>query len=455
MDPGTLSFMESRFGHDFSRVRVHTDARAAEAASALDAHAFTVGRDVMFDTGEYQPESHEGRVLLAHELTHVLQQTGSSQVEGVRVSSSGPRVARQKKPKSSDPVLSTETDDRTHTLVQVHIAGHASPRWRGADSARESDDRNAELSEARAQAVKAEIEAVVRDALPDHDLAFRYDYSPADPHNEPSGVIVGTESQGSNVTLGEAGDRGRTANDPEMRRVDVFVDLSSFTDTARSQEVEETHQEPTATRDWAVKVALSAKVQLGAGVGYINIKLKNCSTDEEVIGHGWFSVGGAGIGKTLKPEMALEAASVAVDWGDYTRFTTKKPANFSDFDPVNFYLRTHGLSLGAIGYEVARLTFFDLPGGDVWAIDVGGWNSGKFGVDVASLAYGAIFLERTPSNVREVVSKRTNVELFESSSIEQSRHRVLFQTGKSTVRPDEVRKLSAYVWKAVRNYQSE
>ena len=67
-------FFESRFDHDFGQVRVHTGAKAAKLARALDSHAFTVGRDIVFGAGEYVPETTEGRELLAHELTHVVQQ---------------------------------------------------------------------------------------------------------------------------------------------------------------------------------------------------------------------------------------------------------------------------------------------------------------------------------------------------------------------------------------------
>jgi hypothetical protein len=74
LDGATRAFMEPRFGHDFGRVRVHTDARAAEAARAVRALAYTVGRDVTFGAGRYAPETGEGQRLLAHELTHVVQQ---------------------------------------------------------------------------------------------------------------------------------------------------------------------------------------------------------------------------------------------------------------------------------------------------------------------------------------------------------------------------------------------
>jgi hypothetical protein len=66
--------MEPRFGHDFGEVRVHSDEKAAESARTLNALAYTVGRDVVFGTRQYAPETGTGRRLLAHELMHVVQQ---------------------------------------------------------------------------------------------------------------------------------------------------------------------------------------------------------------------------------------------------------------------------------------------------------------------------------------------------------------------------------------------
>jgi hypothetical protein len=71
------NFFEPRFGTDFSQVRIHADSQAAEAARAVNAKAFTLGRDVVFGAGEYQSRSSERQRLLAHELTHVLQQRNS------------------------------------------------------------------------------------------------------------------------------------------------------------------------------------------------------------------------------------------------------------------------------------------------------------------------------------------------------------------------------------------
>jgi hypothetical protein len=95
LDSGTREFMESRFGHDFSRVRVHTDTRAAESARSIGARAYAVGSDIAFGENEFAPATYRGRELLAHELTHTIQQRS---VNGI--------------PPSSDPSATVETSAR-------------------------------------------------------------------------------------------------------------------------------------------------------------------------------------------------------------------------------------------------------------------------------------------------------------------------------------------------------
>ena len=75
LEKSARGLMEARFGQDFSRVRVHTDAKAARSARAVNALAYTVGQNVVFGPDQYQPHSPSGQRLLAHELTHVTQQS--------------------------------------------------------------------------------------------------------------------------------------------------------------------------------------------------------------------------------------------------------------------------------------------------------------------------------------------------------------------------------------------
>lgn len=70
------NYFEPRFGYDFSQVRVHTNSNAAESAQAVNAKAFTLGQDVVFNSGQFAPEHEEGKKLIAHELAHVIQQNG-------------------------------------------------------------------------------------------------------------------------------------------------------------------------------------------------------------------------------------------------------------------------------------------------------------------------------------------------------------------------------------------
>jgi hypothetical protein len=74
LDTQTKGFMEGRLGADFGDVRVHTGAKADESARSINAQAYTVGTDVVFQSGKYEPDTDSGRHVLAHELTHVVQQ---------------------------------------------------------------------------------------------------------------------------------------------------------------------------------------------------------------------------------------------------------------------------------------------------------------------------------------------------------------------------------------------
>jgi len=94
LPPPTRSLMESRFANDFSRVRVHADGRAAESARAVQARAYTVGSDIVFAGGAYRPHTSDGQRLLAHELTHVVQQGGASGSGALEISDPGDPAER-------------------------------------------------------------------------------------------------------------------------------------------------------------------------------------------------------------------------------------------------------------------------------------------------------------------------------------------------------------------------
>jgi hypothetical protein len=82
--PGVASDMSARLGADLSEVRIHRDAAATESARAVNANAYTVGSDIVFQSGQYDPSSPSGQRMLAHELTHVVQQRAGA-VDGTEV----------------------------------------------------------------------------------------------------------------------------------------------------------------------------------------------------------------------------------------------------------------------------------------------------------------------------------------------------------------------------------
>ena len=123
LDPATRAFAESRFGHDFSKVRVHVDYTAAESARSIDASAYTVGEDIVFGPGKYDPQTNDGKKRLAHELTHVVQQT----------------LAPGSRSASSD---ATESEARhvSEAVAAGHSAGAVTPAAAGQTQA--DEDKN-------------------------------------------------------------------------------------------------------------------------------------------------------------------------------------------------------------------------------------------------------------------------------------------------------------------------
>ncbi len=120
LDAGTRAFMESRFSHDFSGVQVHTNGKAAESARAVNALAYTVGRDVVFGTNQYAPHSHAGQKVLAHELTHVVQQrTGTANpVVAKAISQPGDSLEME-----ADRIASRVVDLEPLAGQRMHISG--------------------------------------------------------------------------------------------------------------------------------------------------------------------------------------------------------------------------------------------------------------------------------------------------------------------------------------------
>ena len=114
LDPGTRSTMESAFGASFEGVRVHTDERASKSAESVGANAYTVGSDVVFRSGQFNPATPTGQRTLAHELAHVVQQSqgpvdGTDAAGGIKVSDPSDRFERAAERTADDVMASVQT----------------------------------------------------------------------------------------------------------------------------------------------------------------------------------------------------------------------------------------------------------------------------------------------------------------------------------------------------------
>jgi outer membrane protein OmpA-like peptidoglycan-associated protein len=113
LDGETRRYFEPRFGHDFSKVRVHTDQQAAASARSVNAVAYAVGNDIAFESGRYRPGTITGRRLLAHELAHVIQQSGTPRATTLQIGS-----AADASEKEAESVAARVTEGRAPVPVQ-------------------------------------------------------------------------------------------------------------------------------------------------------------------------------------------------------------------------------------------------------------------------------------------------------------------------------------------------
>lgn len=131
LDPSTRSFFEPRFGHDFGHVRIHTGAQAAESARAIHAKAYTFGRNIVFGSGQYDPQSAAGKSLLAHELMHVRQQAGARGARIDRFVACGPpencppRDSGEENTARTEPMSVNQVSDPFGILVANFAVGSA------------------------------------------------------------------------------------------------------------------------------------------------------------------------------------------------------------------------------------------------------------------------------------------------------------------------------------------
>jgi hypothetical protein len=159
LDSKTRGQMESRLGEDLSDVRVHTGGKADQSARSINAQAYTVGNDVVFGGGKYQPESPTGQRIIAHELTHVIQQRsgpveGTEAAGGIKVSDPSDRF-EQAAERTADRMMSDPT-----APVSAEASSQTAATAQRAEKGGDEEEEVQSLAAQRAAAAGEEEEEV-------------------------------------------------------------------------------------------------------------------------------------------------------------------------------------------------------------------------------------------------------------------------------------------------------
>ncbi len=421
LEKGVKESMESAFGQDFSHVRIHSDGTANKSANDINAKAYTYQNDIVFGDGQYNPESFEGKKLLAHELVHTIQQSQAD-------------------------ISDTETIQRSvKTFIEGGIRGHASPKWENTGRST-SEELNLTLSRDRANNVEYLFQEMFRRYMTGHgEIEFAIESSVSGERDE--GVVsIPAEGVGDRETILEGGGDVE-ANDPTMRRVDIDIVVTrqeeGVAPSTESIVIPEECQ-ANATNQWSIKMTI------GGGAGHAGIggafaigKLKNRRTGQ--IAEGSFIGGGIGIG--------LQTPGADPGWGDWVDFETEDICTFNDFDFTLARLTTAGAG-AYVGYSLAWISF-PLRGAN--SIYVGGFNVGAVGADAGSNV-GEWNIHGTPPGPQCVPEHEVEREVFTPFQFDVQdglSHTVYFETGSSEIDDEQFRLLDSFVQHITARYSEE
>lgn len=498
LDTAVRRFMEPRFGHDFSQVRIHTDPAAAGSAAQVNARAYTVGHDVVFGAGQFTPDTAAGRRLLAHELCHVIQQgagAGAGQLAAQPLTVSNPSDAAEaeadraadevmrmprpaasgRRPAAHDPVRAVQQSPRTpvsgasgarvlrrvgNTPVLQRQTGPGSsasnpppgyqeaahpPSFRVKIIAHASPRWRGAHSTAQADRLNLELSkrraaAVEAQVLEDFGRAFPQGTSVSVDtviDDQPDGTLgVKAEAHGDRDTLREA-HGNRRDNAPGLRRVDVIIDTDQRI-SGLAGASKPALRSSTASSFWHVKVEGVVGLSLGWTFETIILKLINDKTGESMQGEVKTKFGGGLRGASAKAGIG----------GSPKGFYTDHPVHFQDFDGVYVRLSTVGVSF-VVGYSSTFISFVGMGSG-AESIDIGGWSAGMQAGIGGSVASGKLhFSGRYPPT--SVPIKGTDITQVPYERLETGgyKYSVFFPTQSAEVTKVEASILDSFIQSVV------
>lgn len=308
--------------------------------------------------------------------------------------------------------------------LRVIIVGHSSPRWRGAKGKKDADSKNYELSEKRMDEVEQIVDMRLRSLLGD-DATIIYErvyyYGQPRVGELPGEARLEGHARGSQDSLRHA-KGNRSSDDPEYRRVDVFID-----DTARTEYYKpsnETERRKITSTRWGVAVGVSAGVVAGAAGTLLAVRLTNLETkrtgDYTLIAGG----GGAKVG-----------IGVSAPFDDsYTEFETSTPVGFEDFDGVLTRYTSLSVGLLFVGYEKAYISFLGM-GSDATSIDVGGANYGAKLELGGSVTAGRLSMSGGAKGMDDYTVPTVKDNPYQKSDDKSYRHSAYFDTGSALLSP--------------------
>jgi hypothetical protein len=239
LEPAVRENMEQRFGHSFADVQLHLSGQAQQSARDVGAEAYTVGRNLVFDSGKYAPETRAGQHLLAHELTHVVQQSGSAQSSGAQR-----MLARYRNPKGKNSIAFEGADETLTDSDKQPWVEHIDVAFTGvAVDAGHVDD---------AKAAKEPMEP----RMPTGTLTATYS---AKSSNQPSPlslpIVGGSTARGIGLT-----DR---VTDHEVTRVEGrgYTDSHNVSDGAVS--------DPVSTKGWGKRYSASGNGTMNYAIFFL------------------------------------------------------------------------------------------------------------------------------------------------------------------------------------------
>lgn len=424
LEPAVREDMEQRFGYDFSGVRIHTDETAVQSAKEMIANAYTVNNHLVFGKGHFLPETYNGKKLLAHELTHFIQQKGNA----YKRTDSLLQYQKCTKPSQLKTNESPHRENKNKSSYRIRVIAHASPRWKVALNINDEEQQNFKLSKLRADAVVREINKILV-GYPEIDTCISIDKNIE--HYDGS-VSIGVSPKGRKETLKEA-KGNRYDNALTRRRVDVVIDSNQLISGIAGISVPPSYKS-TNSKFWHVSVDVSAGASIGMAGTILALKLTNDESGATMEGY----VRAVGVG----PKASIGASHSI--WSDPVGFSTDKPINFKDFNKINVRYSTIGLSL-FLGYEISYISFNGL-GKHAQTIDVGGWNAGTAGGVGGAVVWGELYLNGWyPPSLLKIKDSDMGEDSYQRNEKYRNTHRVLFSTGSSNIDGSELALFDSFI----------